>query len=173
MATLTTAKNVFLHGRWTADESARLYGVADWGKGYVGCNAEGHLTVLPTKDPTAQIDLFEVVQGLKERGIHTPVLLRFNDILAHRLKEIRKAFDDARAEQNYTGGYTCVYPIKVNQQRHICEHVANLAVDLGFGLEAGSKPELLAVLGLSAVAGGPGVNGMPIICNGFKDSEFI
>ena len=173
MATLTTAKNIFLHGRWTADESARLYGIADWGKGYVGCNGEGHLTVLPTKDPAAQIDLFEVVQGLKERGIHTPVLLRFNDILAHRLKEIRKAFDDARAEQNYTGGYTCVYPIKVNQQRHVCEQVANLAVDLGFGLEAGSKPELLAVLGLSAVAGGPGVNGMPIICNGFKDSEFI
>ncbi len=173
MATLTTTKNVFLHGRWTTDESARLYGISDWGKGYVGVNEQGHLTVLPTKEAASQIDLFEVVAGLKERGIHTPVLLRFNDILAHRLKEIRKAFDDARAEHGYTGGYTCVYPIKVNQQRHVCEQVANLAVDLGFGLEAGSKPELLAVLGLSAVAGGPGVNGMPIICNGFKDSEFI
>jgi arginine decarboxylase len=173
MATITTVKNAFLHGRWTPEESARLYGITDWGKGYFGVNAAGHLSVLPTKDPARQIDIHEVVLGLRERGIHTPVLLRFNDILNHRLKEIRQAFDSAMAEQAYTGGYSCVYPIKVNQQRHICEQIANMAVDLGFGLEAGSKPELLAVLGLSAVAGGPGVNGMPIICNGFKDSEFI
>jgi arginine decarboxylase len=147
--------------------------VADWGKGYVGVNAAGHITVMPTKDPARQIDLHEVISGLRERGIHTPVLLRFNDILVHRLQEIRKAFDDALTEQAYSGGYSCVYPIKVNQQRHVCEQIANLAVGLNFGLEAGSKPELLAVLGLSATAGGPGVNGMPIICNGFKDDEFI
>ncbi len=173
MATIQSSRSAFLHGQWTADESARLYGVPDWGKGYVGVNAAGHVTVIPTKDPGKQIDLFEVVQGLRERGIHTPVLLRFNDILAHRMREIRKAFDDVMAEQGYTGGYSCVYPIKVNQQRHICEQLASRAVELGFGLEAGSKPELLAVLGLSAAAGGPGVNGMPIICNGFKDDEFI
>lgn len=127
---------------------------------------------MPTKDPR-QIDLKEVIDGLRERGVHTPVLLRFNDILDHRLREIRKSFDDAMSEQQYSGGYSCVYPIKVNQQRHICEEIASLAVKLNFGLEAGSKPELIAVLGLSAVAGGPGVNGMPIICNGFKDDEFI
>ncbi|MGQ0626851.1 MAG: biosynthetic arginine decarboxylase [Phycisphaerales bacterium] len=173
MATLSSAKNAFLHGRWTSDESARLYGVNDWGKGYVSVNEKGHVAVLPNKDAARQIDLFDVISGLKERGIHTPVLLRFNDILEHRLREIRKAFDDAMTDQQYVGGYSCVYPIKVNQQRHVCEQVANLAVALNFGLEAGSKPELLAVLGLSAVAGGPGVNGMPIICNGFKDSEFI
>ncbi|MGD9688711.1 MAG: biosynthetic arginine decarboxylase [Phycisphaerales bacterium] len=173
MATLTTPKNSFLHGRWTPEESARLYGIGDWGKGYVGVNAAGHLTVMPTKQPAHQIDLYEVVSGLKERGVHAPVLLRFNDILEHRLREIRKAFDDTIGEQGYKGQYSCVYPIKVNQQRHICEQIANLAVDLNFGLEAGSKPELLAVLGLSAVAGGPGTNGMPIICNGFKDAEFI
>jgi arginine decarboxylase len=173
MATITSPRSAFLHGQWTADDCARLYGLPDWGKGYFGVNPQGHLTVIPTKDAGKQIDLFEVVSGLKERGIHTPVLLRFNDILAHRLREIRKAFDDAMAEQGYTGGYSCVYPIKVNQQRHVCEQIASLAVELNFGLEAGSKPELLAVLGLSAVAGGPGVNGMPIICNGFKDDEFI
>ncbi len=173
MATIQTSRSAFLHGQWTADESARLYGIPDWGKGYVGVNGAGHVTVIPTKDAGRQIDLFEVVQGLKERGIHTPVLLRFNDILAHRMREIRKAFDDIMTEQGYTGGYACVYPIKVNQQRHICEQLASRAVELGFGLEAGSKPELLAVLGLSAAAGGPGVNGMPIICNGFKDDEFI
>ncbi|MFN0133209.1 MAG: biosynthetic arginine decarboxylase [Phycisphaerales bacterium] len=173
MATFTTSRSVFLHGQWTAADSAQLYGIPDWGKGYVGVNAEGHVTVLPGKDPAKQIDLAEVIEGLRERGIHTPVLLRFNGILDHRLREIRKAFDDAIAEQKYGGGYSCVYPIKVNQQRHVCEQIARLAVDLGFGLEAGSKPELLAVLGLSAAAGGPGVNGMPIICNGFKDDEFI
>lgn len=174
MATLpTSAKNQFLTGRWGVEDAARLYGISDWGKGYVGVNESGHLTVLPTKDPKRAIDLHDVVAGLRERGIHTPVLLRFNDLLDHRLREIRRAFDDAMGEQGYKGGYSCVYPIKVNQQRHVCERVASLAVELNFGLEAGSKPELLAVLGLSATAGGPGVNGMPIICNGFKDSEFI
>lgn len=172
MATITT-RSAFLHGQWTAADAAQLYGVADWGKGYVGVNALGHITVMPTKEPGKQIDLHEVIDGLRERGIHTPVLLRFNDILTHRLREIRKAFDDAMVDQGYRGGYSCVYPIKVNQQRHVCEQIASLAVELNFGLEAGSKPELLAVLGLSATAGGPGVNGMPIICNGFKDSEFI
>ncbi|MBX3381933.1 MAG: biosynthetic arginine decarboxylase [Phycisphaeraceae bacterium] len=173
MATISSSRSSFIHGQWTANDSALLYGIADWGKGYVGVNSEGHLTVLPSKEPGKQIDLYEVIQGLRERGIHTPVLLRFNDILAHRLREIRRAFNDAINDQGYTGGYSCVYPIKVNQQRHVCEQIASLAVELNFGLEAGSKPELLAVLGLSAGAGGPGVNGMPIICNGFKDSEFI
>jgi arginine decarboxylase len=173
MATISTSKNAFIQGRWTSEDSSRLYGIPDWGKGYVGVNNDGHITVLPTKDPAKQIDIFEVVEGLKQRGVHTPVLLRFNDLLEHRLREIRTAFDTSMAEHAYTGGYSCVYPIKVNQQRHVCEQIASLAVDLRFGLEAGSKPELLAVLGLSATAGGPGVNGMPIICNGFKDSEFI
>jgi len=173
MATIPHSRSPFLHGQWTPADAAALYGIADWGKGYVGVNPLGNLTVMPTKDAAHQIDLAEVVGGLRERGIHTPVLLRFNDILVHRLREIRTAFDLAMSEHAYTGGYSCVYPIKVNQQRHVCEEVARLAVDLGFGLEAGSKPELLAVLGLSAMAGGPGVNGMPIICNGFKDDEFI
>jgi arginine decarboxylase len=173
MATISTSRTAFLHGQWMVEDAARLYGFADWGKGYVGVNAAGHVTAMPTKDPAKTIDLYEVIVGLKERGIHTPVLVRFNEILEHRLREIRKAFDDAMSEQSYIGGYSCVYPIKVNQQRHVCEQIANLAVELNFGLEAGSKPELLAVLGLSATAGGPGVNGMPIICNGFKDDEFI
>jgi arginine decarboxylase len=174
MATLSTAgRSAFLHGQWSVADSAALYGINDWGKGYVSLTPDGHVTVLPTKDPARQIDLHEVIEGLRERGIHTPVLLRFNDLLTHRLREIRRAFDDAIAEHGYGAGYACVYPIKVNQQRHVCEQIASLAVELGFGLEAGSKPELLAVLGLSATAGGPGVNGMPIICNGFKDDEFI
>ena len=148
----------------------RLYGLPDWGKGYFGVNPLGHLTVIPTKEPGKQIDLHEVVAGLRERGIHTPVLLRFNDILAHRLREIRRGLRRRHAEHGYTGGYSCVYPIKVNQQRHVVEQIARFGVELGFGLEAGSKPELLAVLGRSPAARR---NGMPIICNGFKDDEFI
>lgn len=172
MATITS-RSAFMHGQWTVGDSAQLYGIPDWGKGYVTVTAAGTVAVMPTKKADVQIDLHEVIQGLRERGIHTPVLLRFNDLLTDRLREIRKAFDDAIADTQYQGKYACVYPIKVNQQRHVCEQIAQLAVELGFGLEAGSKPELVAVLGLSATAGGPGVNGMPIICNGFKDDEFI
>lgn len=169
MATLSSsAKNAFLHGKWSSEDSARLYGLADWGKGYFGVNDAGHLTVMPAKDPGRQIDLFEVVAGLRERDIHTPVLVRFSGILSHRLHEIRTAFDKAIADHEYNGKYACVYPIKVNQQRHVCEEVRNLGAKLGFGLEAGSKPELLAVLGLT-----DGLDQMPIVCNGFKDDEFI
>ncbi|MFN5946465.1 MAG: biosynthetic arginine decarboxylase [Phycisphaerae bacterium] len=172
MATITS-RSAFMHGQWTVSDSAQLYGIPDWGKGYITVTAAGNVAVMPTKKPDVQVDLHEVIQGLRERGIHTPVLLRFNDLLTDRLREIRKAFDDAITDTQYQGKYACVYPIKVNQQRHVCEQIAQLAVELGFGLEAGSKPELVAVLGLSATAGGPGVNGMPIICNGFKDDEFI
>jgi arginine decarboxylase len=168
MATVSSSKNAFLHGRWSAEDSARLYGLADWGKGYFNVNGDGHLTVLPDKDPARSVDLFQLIQGLRERDIHTPVLVRFSGILAHRLREIRGAFDKAIADHDYKGQYACVYPIKVNQQRHVCEEIRSLGAQLNFGLEAGSKPELLAVLGLT-----DGLDQMPIICNGFKDDEFI
>ncbi len=168
MATLSIPKNAFLHGRWTHEDALRLYGMSDWGKGYFGVNARGHVTVMPSKNPAEQIDLFDLVKGLEDRGVYTPVLLRFSGVLEHRLREIRAAFDKAIADHNYQGGYSCVYPIKVNQQRHICEEIAKLGRELRFGLEAGSKPELLAVLALSE-----GQDEMPIVCNGFKDDEFI
>jgi arginine decarboxylase len=171
MATITPSRNAFLHGQWTVDDSARLYGLADvsgWGKGYFGVNPLGHVSILPTKEPGKQIDLFELIEGLRDRELHTPVLIRFSDILAHRLQELRSAFDAAIKDNDYQGKYHGVYPIKVNQQRHICEEIRNLGCKLGFGLEAGSKPELLAVLGLTE-----GQNEMPIVCNGFKDDEFI
>jgi len=161
-------KNSFLHGRWTVEDSARLFGMADWGKGYFGINPKGHVTVMPGKDAAVQIDLLDLVNGLTERGVHSPVLIRFSGILEHRLREIRLAFDKAITDNAYAGGYHCVYPIKVNQQRHVCEEIAKIGRELKFGLEAGSKPELLAVLALSE-----GQDEMPIICNGFKDDEFI
>jgi arginine decarboxylase len=168
MATVSLSKNAFLHGRWTVEDSVKTYGLADWGKGYFGVNPAGHVVCMPDKNPAEQIDLHELVGGLAERGIHTPVLLRFSGILTHRLREIRQAFDKALTDNAYTGGYCCVYPIKVNQQRHVCEEIAALGKELKFGLEAGSKPELLAVLALSE-----GQDDMPIVCNGFKDDEFI
>lgn len=168
MATISTPRQAFLHGRWTTEDSARLYGLPDWGKGYFAVNEHGHLVVRPRKQAGGEVDLYELMQGLTERGICSPVLIRFDDLLAHRVRELRRAFDAAIASHEYTGKYQCVYPIKVNQQRHICEQIRDLGAEVDFGLEAGSKPELLAVLALTA-----GHGDMPIVCNGFKDDEFI
>ncbi|KAA3611704.1 MAG: biosynthetic arginine decarboxylase [Planctomycetota bacterium] len=153
---------------WTREDSVELYSIESWGRGYFGVNDQGHLTVMPDKDPNRAVDLLEIVEGMRERGFATPLLLRFSDLLEHRLKDMRRAFDHVIEKTGYQGNYCCVYPIKVNQQRLVCEELRHLAGSLGFGLEAGSKPELLAVLGLTA-----GMDNMPIVCNGFKDEEYI
>ena len=126
----------------------------------------GHVQVHPTKDPARAIDLKELIDRLQLRGISLPVLVRFTDILEHRLGEIHAAFQAAITQHQYQGGYSCVYPIKVNQQRQVVEEVLNFGRRYKFGLEAGSKPELLAVVALAD-------NETPIICNGFKDAEYI
>src|SRR5260370_40947308 len=122
---------------------------------------------MPAKRADAAVDLKELVDQLQERGIQLPILLRFTDILRHRVGEIQEAFRTAIAEFDFRGNYCCVYPIKVNQQRHVVEEILDFGKPFHFGLEAGSKRELLAVLALT--------NGLdtPIICNGFKDEEFI
>jgi arginine decarboxylase len=152
--------------RWTVSDAAELYDVASWGKGYFSVGENGHLMVHPTKDQGRQIDLKELVDTLILRGINLPILVRFAEILKHRVAEVHQAFESAISDHGYKGGYCCVYPIKVNQQRQVVEEVFQFGRPYGFGLEAGSKPELLAVL---AVAD----NATPIICNGFKDDEFI
>ena len=152
--------------RWTTVDSSELYDVASWGKGYFSVGQNGHLYVHPSKDPARAVDLKELVDTLVLRGISLPILIRFAEILRHRLSEIHAAFAGAIAEHGYKGGYCCVYPIKVNQQRQVVEEVFKFGRPFKFGLEAGSKPELLAVL---AVAD----NDTPIICNGFKDDEYI
>ncbi len=161
-------KDQILEGRWSTEDAARLYGLEDWGKGYFAVNAKGHLAVRPTKTPGREIDLHDLTLGLRARGVHSPVLVRLPELTRHRLEEIRTAFDTAIEDESYGGRYRCVYPIKVNQQRHVCEEIRDLGAELGFGLEAGSKPELLAVLGLTV-----GQDQMPIVCNGFKDDAFI
>src|SRR5438552_13219611 len=162
--------NVLSHDpieKWKLHDALELYSVRSWGKGYFGINKEGHVVVYPDKCHDRAIDLKELVDQLQARGIQLPILLRFTDILRHRVGEIHAAFQAAIQEYAYGGQYCCVYPIKVNQQRHVVEEILDFGKPFNFGLEAGSKPELLAVL---AVTNG---HPTPIICNGFKDDEFI
>ena len=152
--------------RWSAQRANDLYDVASWGKGYFSVGDNGHILVHPEKDPARSIDLKQLVDTLVLRGIDLPILIRFADILKHRLGEIHDAFQNAINEHHYQGGYCCVYPIKVNQQRQVVEEVLEFGKPYKFGLEAGSKPELMAVMALAD-------NETPIICNGFKDDEYI
>ncbi len=153
--------------QWKLQDAQDTYEIKHWGKGYFGINEKGHVTVHPSKRADQAIDLKLLIDQLQDRGIQLPILLRFTDILRHRVGEIAEAFQNATSEYNYTGKYVCVYPIKVNQQRHVVEEILDFGRPFGFGLEAGSKPELLAVL--ACTNGGE----TPIICNGFKDDEFI
>lgn len=152
--------------RWTQQDANDLYDIERWGKGYFSIHRDGHVLVHPDKDPARSLDLKQLVDTLILRGIPLPILIRFTEILKHRLGEIHAAFQTAILEHKYNGRYCCVYPIKVNQQRQVVEEVLEFGRPYNFGLEAGSKPELLAVM---AVAN----NDTPIICNGFKDDEYI
>jgi arginine decarboxylase len=152
--------------RWSAQDARELFDVASWSKGYFSINDEGHVLCHPEKDAPRAIDLKELIDTLVLRGIQLPILIRFAGILKHRLGELHDAFDTAMKEHKYNGKYCCVYPIKVNQQRQVVEEVLEFGKPYKFGLEAGSKPELLAVMALAD-------NDTPIICNGFKDDEYI
>jgi arginine decarboxylase len=153
---------------WTVDDSSELYQVNAWGKGYFCVNAAGHLVVRPDMNPAREIDLFDVVQGLKERELTTPVVVRFSDILAHRLKHLHDAFAQAISENDYQNRYTAVFPIKVNQQRLVVEEVYRYGRPFNFGLEVGSKPELLSVMSMTADS-----PDRLIVCNGFKDDSYL
>ncbi|WP_146503106.1 biosynthetic arginine decarboxylase [Rubinisphaera italica] len=150
---------------WTAADSAELYDIESWGKGYFTVNDEGRIQIRPNKGEAA-VDLLELTDQLKSQGISTPILFRFSGILQQRLKEIYQSFDAAIKEYDYNATYTCVYPVKVNPQRQVVEEVVRYGRVHGAGLEAGSKPELLAVLAVVD-------RDTPVICNGFKDAKFI
>jgi arginine decarboxylase len=151
---------------WSVADSTDLYEVARWGNGYFSIADNGNLLVHPDRNPKRHVDLKELIDRLQVRGIDLPILLRFGEILQHRLQEIHQAFSSSMKESSYQGDYCCIYPIKVNQQRQVVEEVLRFGRPYQFGLEAGSKPELLAVIALAD-------NQTPIICNGFKDAEFI
>jgi len=152
--------------RWTVSDANELYDVDRWGQGYFSVGANGNVHVHPSKEASRAIDLKQLVDTLILRGIPPPILLRFGELLSHRLGELHTVFTNAIREHNYQGSYSLVYPIKVNQQRQVIEEVVRYGKQYNYGLEAGSKPELLAVL---AVAD----NETPVICNGFKDDEYI
>ena len=153
---------------WRIEDSLELYHVAAWGKGYFGINDAGHVVVRPDTRPERDIDLYEVIEGLQPRDLTTPVVVRFSDILAHRLKHLHDAFAQAIAENDYRNRYAAVFPIKVNQQRLVVEEVYRYGAQFGFGLEVGSKPELLAVMAMTENA-----PDRLIVCNGFKDDSYI
>jgi arginine decarboxylase len=153
---------------WRIEDSLDLYHVNAWGKGYFSISDSGHVIVRPDTQGTNTIDLFEVVEGLKARDLTTPVVVRFSDILAHRLKHIHAAFAQAITENNYKNSYAAVFPIKVNQQRLVVEEVYRYGKEFGFGLEVGSKPELLAVMAMTENA-----PDRLIVCNGFKDDSYL
>ncbi|HET9983184.1 MAG TPA: biosynthetic arginine decarboxylase [Longimicrobiales bacterium] len=152
---------------WTLDDAKRLYNVDGGGIGYFGINERGHVTVHPTKDPRDGIDLFELAMDLAAQGVGLPLLLRFSDILRTRIETLTDRFHNAIREFEYEGRYTTVYPIKVNQQRHVLEEIVAFGERFGVGLEVGSKPELQAVLALTERTD------HLIICNGYKDEEFL
>jgi arginine decarboxylase len=167
VSTTSRAQRSWRHGDpWTVVDATELYEIERWGKGYFSIGANGHVRVHATRDPERAIDLKQLVDHLQLRGIGLPILIRFRDILRQRLADIHGAFQGAIAQHQYEGRYFCVYPIKVNQQRQVVEEVLDFGRPYDFGLEAGSKPELLAVVAMAS-------NETPIICNGFKDAEFI
>ena len=155
-------------GGWKIEDAMELYQVAAWGKGYFGINAAGHVSVRPDMRADREIDLYEVVEGLKARDLTAPIVIRFSEILRHRLERLHEAFAQAIAENEYRGRYCAVYPIKVNQQRHVVDEIYRYGAEFNFGLEAGSKPELLAVMALTENA-----PDRLIVCNGFKDEAYI
>lgn len=153
---------------WSIDAARALYNVEGWGAGYFDVNERGHVVVRPDPErPHLQLDLRDLAADLEGQGIQLPVLLRFSDILRSRIETLSERFANAIKEFDYTGGYTTVYPIKVNQQRHVVEEIVQFGKTHGVGLECGSKPELQAVLGLSESTE------HLIVCNGYKDHEFM
>ncbi|MGE0816681.1 MAG: biosynthetic arginine decarboxylase [Vicinamibacterales bacterium] len=154
------------NGHWSPADASEFYDVVRWGQGYFSVSDGGHLQVHPTRDAARSIDLKKLVDRLAMRGLSAPILIRFPGILQHRLGEIHRAFEQAINQNAYRGRYICVYPIKVNQQRQVVQEVMEFGRQYGFGLEAGSKPELLAVAAMAT-------NDTPVVCNGFKDAEFI
>jgi len=154
--------NLKLSKTWTTQQSAQTYAIDSWGQGYFSINAAGHVSVKPSSDKDVQLDLYEIAQSLNDKKLSLPVLVRFTDILKDRVTQLSNAFQKACVNNDYQGNYTPVYPIKVNQQRKVVEGI--LAAD-NIGLEAGSKPELLAIMALS--------NNGVVVCNGYKDRAYI
>ncbi|MCC6276711.1 MAG: biosynthetic arginine decarboxylase [Oligoflexia bacterium] len=152
---------------WTADQASEHYSIESWSAGYFSVNDKGHMCVYPQGRPGPNIDIMDVVDDIREKGLKFPCVIRFQDILRNRVKVLNEAFIRAIQENSYTGRYFGVYPIKVNQMAEVVEEIVDAGQPYHYGLEAGSKGELLVVLGLNtdpeAIT----------VCNGYKDEEFM
>jgi arginine decarboxylase len=152
---------------WDIQAARNLYNIDRWGAKYFDINEAGHVVATPLQEAGATVDLTDVVEEAKARGLKFPLLIRFQDILRHRVESINQSFRNAIAEFNYQGQYRGVFPIKVNQLREVVEEILDAGKPYNFGLEVGSKPELFAGLALQSEADSL------IICNGYKDPNFI
>jgi arginine decarboxylase len=153
--------------KWTVADSAEVYGVKYWGNNYFSINDAGNVQAHPAGTENGSIDLKDLVDEVSRRGIGLPLLIRFSDVLKSRIVELNETFRRAIAEHGYKGDYKAVYPIKVNQHRYVVEEIVQFGRPYHYGLEAGSKPELLAVMGMLDD------EDALIICNGYKDEEYI
>jgi len=152
---------------WDIDAAIALYNVDAWGHGYFSVNGSGNVVAKPLKEAGGTIDLLEVVNEARARGLGFPLVIRFQDLLRHRVETVNRAFQEAMQEFGYRNGYRGVFPIKVNQLREVIEEIVDAGKQYHFGLEAGSKPELIAALAMHQDPESL------IICNGYKDRAFI
>ncbi|HEY9510829.1 MAG TPA: biosynthetic arginine decarboxylase [Verrucomicrobiae bacterium] len=152
---------------WKIQDARNLYNIHRWGAKYFDINEAGHVVATPLQDAGAAVDITDVIEEAKSRGLRFPLLIRFQDILRHRVESINLAFRNSITEYNYQGKYRGVFPIKVNQLREVVEEILDAGKRFDFGLEVGSKPELFAGLALQNQMGSL------IICNGYKDCSFI
>lgn len=152
---------------WTTDDAKELYLIDRWGGGYFDVNADGKLTIAPLQERGRKIAIREVVEAAAEQGLRTPLLIRFQDLLHHRVRTLNLAFNSAISEHKYRGSYRGVFPIKVNQLREVVEEILEAGRSYHYGIEVGSKPEVFAGLAVHTD------NDSLIVCNGYKDDTFI
>jgi arginine decarboxylase len=152
--------------KWRIEDSAELYNIQGWGVNYFAINDKGHIVVSPKKDGV-QVDLRELVDELSLRDVSAPMLIRFPDILDNRIEKMAKCFSVAAKEYEYKAQNFIIYPIKVNQMRPVVEEIVSHGKKFNIGLEAGSKPELHAVIAINADSDSL------IICNGYKDEDYV
>ncbi|HON61384.1 MAG: biosynthetic arginine decarboxylase [Bacteriovoracaceae bacterium] len=153
--------------RWTIEDSADLYQIREWGAGYFGISEKGDVVVTPLRDKSVSVSLPEIISGIVARGYDMPMLLRFEDILDSQITQLHESFRSAIARFDYKGQYKGVYPIKVNQQKQVIETITRIGKFYHHGLEAGSKAELIAALTFLED------KEACLVCNGYKDREFI
>src|SRR2546425_9661315 len=164
---LASARRIEMKTEWDVESAIATYNVDRWGAGYFTINANGNVIARPLQENGGSIDILEVVNEARSRGLGFPLVIRFQDLLRHRVESVNRAFQNAITEFDYKNEYRGVFPIKVNQLREVIEEIVDAGEQFHFGLEAGSKPELVAALAMHKDPESL------VICNGYKDKAFI